>query len=252
MRIAVLADIHGNLPALRAVLADVERESVESIVVAGDVAGGPLIRDSLELLAARHEPILWVRGNAEREAVAAFDGDSVSDDQAGRAALWSAGQLDQRWRDQLAGWPIAVAFDGILFCHATPRSDDEILTRATPDAVMLEALGDAGERLAVGGHIHQQQLRRIDGRLVYANPGSVGLPYEGRPGAFWMILDEACPSCARARMTSPPPSPSCAPRDSPTLTNTSANRCSPRPIPTTWRHSSSTSRTGARSGHPPG
>ena len=144
-------------------------------------------------MAARHEPILWVRGNAEREAVAAFDGDSVSDDQAGRAALWSAGQLDQRWRDQLAGWPIAVAFDGILFCHATPRSDDEILTRATPDAVMLEALGDAGERLAVGGHIHQQQLRRIDGRLAYANPGSVGLPYEGRPGAFWMILDGGVP-----------------------------------------------------------
>ena len=129
------------------------------------------MRDSLELMAARPEPVLWVRGNAEREAVAAFDGDAVSDDEAGRAAAWSAGQLDRGWRDELAGWPIALEFDGIVFCHGTPRSDDEILTRATPDGVMLEALADAGERLVVGGHIHQQQLRRIDGRLVYANPG---------------------------------------------------------------------------------
>ena len=193
MRIAVLADVHGNLPALRAVLADVDREGVETVVVAGDVAGGPLVRDSLELLTARPEPVLWVRGNAEREAVAAFDGDAVGDDEAGRAAAWSAGQLDRRWRDQIAGWPIALDLDGIVFCHGTPRSDDEILTRATPDGAMLEALADAGDRLAVGGHIHQQQLRRIDGRLAYANPGSVGLPYEGRPGAYWMILDGRVP-----------------------------------------------------------
>ncbi len=193
MRIAVLADVHGNLPALRAVLEELDRERVEAIVVAGDVAGGPLVRDSLDLIAARPEPTHWIKGNAEREAVAAFDGEAVSDDEAGRAAAWSAGQLDRRWRDQIAAWPIAREFDGIVFCHGTPRSEDEMLTRKTPDDAMLEALADAGDRLVVGGHIHQQQLRRIDGRLVYANPGSIGLPYEGRSGAFWMVIDEGVP-----------------------------------------------------------
>ncbi len=193
MRIAVLADIHGNLPALRASLAEIDRDPVDALVIAGDIAGGPLVRDSLELIAARPEPTRWVKGNAEREAVAAFDGAAVSDDEAGRSAAWSAGQLDPRWRDEIAAWPIALEFDGIVFCHGTPRSDDEMLTRATPDDVMLEALADAGERPVVGGHIHQQQLRRIDGRLVYANPGSIGLPYEGRPGAFWMVIDAGVP-----------------------------------------------------------
>jgi hypothetical protein len=77
--------------------------------------------------------------------------------------------------------------DGVEFCHATPRSDEEIITRATPHAVLLDSLADAGARLVIGGHTHQQVLRKVDGRLVYANAGSVGMPYEGRPGAFWMV-----------------------------------------------------------------
>ena len=72
MRIAVLADVHGNAPALRAVLAELDRDPVDAIVVAGDVVGGPLIGPSLELLAARPEPVAWVAGNCEREAVAAL------------------------------------------------------------------------------------------------------------------------------------------------------------------------------------
>ncbi len=84
VRIAVLADIHGNLPALRAVLDELDREPVDAIVVAGDVVGGPLVRETLELLAARREPTRWVRGNCEREAVAIYDGAPVSDDPAGR------------------------------------------------------------------------------------------------------------------------------------------------------------------------
>ena len=74
MRIAVVADVHGNAPALRAVLAEIDRESVDAIVVAGDVVGGPLVRESLDLLSARQEQIHWVKGNSEREAVAAYDG----------------------------------------------------------------------------------------------------------------------------------------------------------------------------------
>lgn len=193
MRIAVLADVHGNLPALRAVLADVDREGVEAIVSAGDVVAGPLVRESLELLAARPEPVWWVRGNAEREAVEAFDGQPVTDDAPGRAAAWSARALDQRWRDELATWPISLELDGVVFCHGSPRSEDEFITRATPDDVVLDALTGAGERLVVGGHTHQQFIRPLGGGLVYANAGSVGLPYEGRRGAFWMIVDAGVP-----------------------------------------------------------
>ena len=108
VRIAVLADIHGNLPALRAVLAEIDQDPVDAIVVAGDVVGGPLVRDTLELLAARREPTRWIRGNCEREAVAIYDGAPVSDDPPGRAAAWSAKALDGRWRDELAAWPISL------------------------------------------------------------------------------------------------------------------------------------------------
>src|ERR1700728_3685859 len=104
MRVAVLADIHGNLPALRAVLAELDGEPVDAIVVAGDAVGGPYPRDVLELLSPRSERLLWISGNAEREAVAAWDGAPTEEDQAGRAAAWTADALDRRWRDELESW----------------------------------------------------------------------------------------------------------------------------------------------------
>lgn len=188
MQIAVLADVHGNLPALRAVLAQLDRETVDAIVVAGDVCSGPLVRDALELLEARPEPLHWIAGNSERETVTVFDGGEIPDGPAGRAAAWSSGQLDPRWRDAVAGWPIAVTLDGVRFCHGSPRRDDEILTRGTPDPALAEALTGVPEALVIGGHTHQQHIRRIRDDLVYANAGSVGLPYEGNPDAFWILV----------------------------------------------------------------
>ena len=193
MRIAVLADVHGNLPALRAVLEELDRDPVDAIVVLGDVVGGPLVRETLELLAARREATRWVRGNCEREAVAIYDGAPVSDDPSGRAAAWSAKALDGRWRDDLAAWPISLVLDGVCFCHGSPRRDDEIITRTTPDDALLEMLANVSEPLVVGGHIHQQMVRGLGDAVTYANPGSVGLPYEGRPAAFWMIVDDGTP-----------------------------------------------------------
>lgn len=193
MRVAALADIHGNLPALRAVLSELDHDDYDAIVVCGDVVGGPLIRETLELLAARREPTRCIRGNAEREAVAVYDGAPVSEDPAGRAAAWSAQVLDGRWRDELAAWPIGLALDGTCFCHGSPRRDDEIITRDTPDDVLLEVLSDVDAPLVVGGHTHQQMIRNVRGIVTYANAGSVGMPYEGRPGAFWMVIDDGVP-----------------------------------------------------------
>ena len=193
MRIAVLADIHGNLPALRAVLGEIDRKRVDAIVVPGDVVGGPMVAEVLDLIDGRPEPVHWVSGNSERETVAAYDGREMADDPAGRSASWSAGALTQRWRDQLASWPISLALDGVRFCHGSPRRDDEILTRKTPADTLSEALAGVEEQLVVGGHTHQQMIRSVHPSLTYANAGSVGMPYEGRPGAFWMLVNAGVP-----------------------------------------------------------
>ncbi len=190
MRVAVLADIHGNLPALRAVLAELDGDAPDAIVVAGDAVGGADARGVLDALAARAEPVHWLSGNAEREAVAAWDGQPTAQDEAGRAAAWSAQALDRSRRDELACWPISLSLDGVRFCHGSPRRDDELLTRATPVEALREALAGVEERLVVGGHTHQQFARDLgEGYPRFVNAGSVGMPYEGRAAAFWTLVE---------------------------------------------------------------
>jgi predicted phosphodiesterase len=193
MRIAVLADVHGNASALRAVLADIDRDPVDEIVIAGDVVGGPFNRESLELLRARPERKHWIRGNVERSAIVAFDASSSPDGPPGPGASWTARTLDQAWRDEFGSWPIALSLDGALFCHGSPRSEDEIITPATPEDVLCEVLAEVEERLVVGGHTHRQFIRSVASGHVWANAGSVGVPFEGRTGAFWMIVQAGHP-----------------------------------------------------------
>lgn len=193
MLLAVLADIHGNLPALRAVLTELDREPVDAIVVGGDTCGGPLARAALDHLSMRPEPVHWIAGNAEREAVAVYDGGEISDDPASRAAAWTAAQLDAQWRDTIAGWPITLTLDGVRFCHGSPRRDDEIITRATPEPAIADALSGVVEDLVLGGHTHQQMIRAGSATTTYVNTGSVGLPYEGRPNAFWTVVADRRP-----------------------------------------------------------
>jgi predicted phosphodiesterase len=133
MRIGVLADIHGNLPALRAVLVELDREPADAIVVAGDAVAGPLVCECLELLRDRPEPVHWISGNSERETVNAYDGTPQADDPdspAARAARWSAQGLDRDWRDRLASWPIAVELDG-----TDEHLKESLLEQADPDWV---------------------------------------------------------------------------------------------------------------------
>jgi putative phosphoesterase len=192
MKIAVVADIHGNLPALSATLAAIDAEHVDAIVVCGDTAAGPLVRPSLEMLSARPEPVHWVRGNGERETVVCFDGVDLQD-VASDWGSWTAREIDRLWRDRMAAWPITLELDGVCFCHGSPRADDENLTRATPKDVLATAVVGTSAGLIVGGHTHQQFIRTLPGGRVMANAGSVGLPYEGRPGAFWMIVTDRRP-----------------------------------------------------------
>jgi len=194
MRIAALYDIHGNLPALEAVLSDVEHEAVDVIVVGGDIVPGPMSRVVLEVLQSLGDQVRWIRGNCERDVVEAFDGGTFShikSEEVREATLWTAKQMERRQRDFMAGWPEKISFhvEGVgevLFCHGSPRSDMEILTVATPEERLREVLMGVKEDVVVCGHTHMQFDRMCEGKRV-VNAGSVGMPY-GDPGAYWLLL----------------------------------------------------------------
>ncbi len=163
MRVAALYDIHGNLPALDAVLG--ELPEVDAIVVGGDVLPGPLARETLDRLASLPN-VHYVMGNGDRE---------------------SAGEYPE-----VADWPATVTLDvdglgPVLFCHGSPRSDTEMITILTGEDRLGAMLEGVSERCVVGGHTHRQFDRELLGRRI-VNAGSVGLPYEGVAAAFWLLL----------------------------------------------------------------
>ncbi|HEX6743848.1 MAG TPA: metallophosphoesterase family protein [Solirubrobacteraceae bacterium] len=200
--VAALYDVHGNLPALDAVLADPAFARADTVVVGGDVAAGPLPAAVLDRLAGLDVPVRWVRGNADREVVAHFDrGDTDHsiygpDAPAERADAFTAARIDERHRDLMAGFEDVVRLDGVLYCHGSPRSDEEIITAVTPAERLEPMLAGVQEALVVCGHTHHQFALRAGGQQV-VNAGSVGMPYEGRPGAFWLLVDDAEPEPRR-------------------------------------------------------
>ena len=196
MRVAALYDIHANLPALQAALADIEHADVDALVVGGDAISGPLPLQTVEALMALGPGARFVRGNADREVVEAFDAGRTriedEHDPAGRASAFAAAALSQIHRDFLAGFEetVALELDGLgatLFCHGSPRSDSEILTPLTPPQRMTEALAGVAQRVIVCGHTHRQFDRAVGVHRI-VNAGSVGVPYEGRAGAYWALL----------------------------------------------------------------
>jgi predicted phosphodiesterase len=188
-RVAVLSDVHGNAVALEAVLAEVAAADVDVVVFGGDLTWGSLPRETVALARAL-ERALYVRGNAERALLEA------------RAAPSAVGLAERERFMAAAHGPVEVAFvetsaqahvvvvDGlgaVRFCHGSPRSDEECVTPITP-AARIEALSAGiAERVLVTAHIHVQFDREVAG-VRSVNAGSVGLPYEGRQGAFWALL----------------------------------------------------------------
>ena len=199
--VAALNDIHGNLPALEAVLADPAFARADMVVVGGDVAAGPMPAAVLDRLRTLDLPVRWVRGNADREVVDAFDrGDTDPsahpDDVAARADAFTAGRITPAHRDLLASFEELVRVDGTLYCHGSPRSDEEMITALTPPERLEPMLADVGEQLVVCGHTHHQfDLRAGDQRVV--NAGSVGMPYEGSAGAYWLLVVDGEPEPQR-------------------------------------------------------
>lgn len=193
MRIAALYDIHGNLPALEAVLAELEELRPDRILIGGDAVAGPLPVPTLERLLALGDRATFIRGNADRVLAGEPGPDEAKWGELWeRRRKWTVEQLGPTRRRILGGWPVTATLeiDGLgstLFCHATPRSDEEIFTRLTPEARLAEIFAGVSESLVVCGHTHMQVEYRIGGTRV-VNAGSVGMPYEGRPGAYWAWL----------------------------------------------------------------
>ena len=193
MRAAAIYDIHGNLPALEAVLEQIARESVDRIVVGGDVVVGPMTADVMERLLHLETPVDFIQGNAE---------DSVLTEMAGaehpmpfpepirEVMRWEARQL-ARFRSLMAGWPMTLRhhIDGlgdVLFCHATPRDLNEIFLHSTPQDVLAPIFEAARADVVVCGHTHMPFDRTI-GKVRVVNAGSVGMPFAA-PGAYYLLL----------------------------------------------------------------
>ncbi len=180
MGVAALYDIHGNLAALEAVLAEIPDDA--TIVVGGDVcAGGDRPSETLGRLRGLGGRVRWVRGNADRELYPG-EGGLVPE------ALVEAtrGRLSEDEIAFLHGLPETQQVGDVLYCHASPRNDLDIFTERTPDesiAFLFEGLDAA---TVVCGHTHTQFERTVGGIRV-VNAGSVGMAYEKEPGAYWLL-----------------------------------------------------------------
>jgi putative phosphoesterase len=193
MRVAALYDIHGNLPALEAVLREVGQESVDRIVIGGDVVFGPMSRGALQCLLEVNLPVDFIQGNAEVSVLAEVTGTEHKQplpESIRHVLRWEAEQL-RGYTPVLASWPMAVrhripGLGNVMFCHATPRDENEIFVRSTPEDVLEPIFAAVEADLVVCGHTHMQFDRAI-GPVRVVNAGSVGMPF-GTPGAYWLLL----------------------------------------------------------------
>jgi predicted phosphodiesterase len=185
VRIAALYDIHGNLPALDAVLAEVPDDA--TILLGGDHVYGPLPAKTLARLRALGERAIWLRGNCDRELSEPGTGPSSVD-----VLDWVRSQLEDEDVAFLHELPatVTLAVEGIgdvLFCHSTPGNDIDFFTDVTPEQRLLPLFAEITPATVACGHSHLQFEREV-GRTRVVNAGSVGMAYEDEPGAYWAVL----------------------------------------------------------------
>jgi putative phosphoesterase len=184
VRIAVIADIHGNMPALEAVLADIQHRDVDQTINLGDCVSGPLWpREVCDLLMASSS--LVIRGNHDRWVSGP---DPASMGPSDRYAYSHLGADHRLW---LGALPTSVVAEhSILACHGTPTNDNQYLIEEVSDrrlvraplSVIQERLGDVHDRVVLCGHSHQQHLIQLPTGPLVLNPGSVGCPAYDDPG----------------------------------------------------------------------
>jgi putative phosphoesterase len=186
MRVAALYDVHGNLPALEAALAEVDEAGVDLVLSGGDLLLGPQPAECLDRL--RERGATFIRGNCDREVTG---GTGWDDPLWGERVKWTARRLSEKRLEFVRSWPkvVSLEVDGlgqVLFCHGSPRSDEEMILKTTPDEWLREMLAGVEADVVVCGHTHMQFDRRVD-RWRVVNAGSVGLAY-GAPGAHWLLV----------------------------------------------------------------
>ena len=193
MRVAALYDIHGNLPALEAVLDDVRSARVDRIVAGGDVVVGPMSRDAVRRLLDCGIPVDFIQGNCEVAVLADMaGGDPGPLPERVKAAIHdTAQQFDSEDQRLMASWPKTFRLEvpglgQVFFCHATPRNENECFTRLTPEERLTPLFDPLAAAVAVCGHTHMQ-FDRVIGKTRVVNAGSVGMPF-GEPGADWLLL----------------------------------------------------------------
>jgi predicted phosphodiesterase len=179
-RIGLISDIHGNLPALDAVLAELDREEPDEIICLGDVAAGPQPREALGRVKELGCPVVMGNWDAWFLKRSAPPQDEIG---------LMLHEINSFWADQLVDDDRAVLREYVprlelpldegeraLCFHGSPRSFDDFIFATTPDDDLAGMLGDAPGPLLIGGHTHLQLVRRFE-RTLFVNPGSVGLPF---------------------------------------------------------------------------
>ncbi|MGH3049635.1 MAG: metallophosphoesterase family protein [Gaiellaceae bacterium] len=178
--VAALYDIHGNLAALEAVLAEVPDDA--TIVVGGDVcAGGEHPAETLERLRGLGDRVRWLRGNADRELTPGEETLVPPE-----VVEPTRAKLTEEQIAFLYGLPPTQRLGDVLYVHATPRNDVDIFTERTPEERIAPLFEGLDARVVVCGHTHMQFERTVSGVRV-VNSGSVGMPYEDEPGAYWTL-----------------------------------------------------------------
>jgi putative phosphoesterase len=184
-RVAVLSDVHGNAVALEAVVAELPLFTPDLVVFGGDLTWGPLPEDTLAVLDRLPVPALFVRGNAERAllepATDPTDRERWLRQRHSAEALAFLSSFAERVSAHVDG------LGSVCFCHGSPRSDEELVTPATPEDRMRAITAEISERVLVTAHTHVQFDRHVAG-IRSLNAGSVGMPYEGNAGAYWALL----------------------------------------------------------------
>jgi predicted phosphodiesterase len=193
-RVAALYDIHGNLPALEVVIGEVRAANVRELVIGGDIFPGPMARECLALLRTLDLVVHYIRGNGDRNVLERATGANATGLPEAFVPLmdWHAERLEPAEIDEIRAWPLVLTLKlagigEVLFCHATPRDDNEMFNAATPDARLVPIFSDVAAPLVVCGHTHRQFDRSI-GRVRVVNAGSVGMSFAGSD-AEWLLLD---------------------------------------------------------------
>lgn len=193
MRVAAIYDIHGNLPALEAVVHDIRGEGVDQVVVGGDIVPGPMPSECVSLLMGLNLPVHFIVGNGENDVLSLDRGDGLTrvPAQFHSVVHWVHDELPPPHLQAFGEWPRTCTLEipglgKVLFCHATPRDDNELFTELTPVESLRPIFEATEAAVVVCGHTHMQFDRPV-GRVRVTNAGSVGMPF-GDPGAYWAIL----------------------------------------------------------------